>query len=142
MHGKCLTGEITIHQLGMIERMAADYAKASALFIEEERLISTYFPGDPLRMSANLYERGYIALRTGCYDQAEKTMRRSLDCGILAIDDMCIGCAYRGLGEIMIATGQPDAAKDYFKKALDCFTKAGDLIAIEEIKSNIRQIEV
>ena len=132
---------IAIHQLAMVERMAGKYIKAMELLVEEERLLFDYFPSDPQRMSANLYEQGYVALNTSDYAQAEKMMRMSLECGIHAADDMCIGCAYRGLGEIMCATGQIEAAKDYFDKAVNSFNKAGDLIAAEELSSAILELE-
>ncbi len=132
---------IAIHQLGMIERMAGNYAKAMDLFTEEERLIAAVFPDDFMRMSANLYEQGYVALKTKRYAQAEKILFMSLECAVKAKDDMCMGCAFRGIGELMRAVGNEETAIDYFKKAMNSFAKAGDLIAIEEMESAIQRIE-
>ena len=129
---------IAIHQLGMIERMAGNYAKAMELFLQEERLLFRYFPDDPQRMSANLYEQGYVALNTSNYAHAEKMMRMSLECGIRAADDMCIGCAYRGLGDIMRVVGQMESAKEYYAKAAKSFEKTGDMIAVQELAAAIQ----
>lgn len=126
---------IALHQLGMIERMAGNYKKANVLFTEEERLLFASFPNDYFRMSANLYEQGYIAFLMENHAQAEKIMLMSLDYAIKARDDMCMGCAYRGMGEIMKAVGKVKTAMDYFEKAIASFANTGDLIAVEEIKS-------
>ena len=122
--------------------MAGHYAKAMELFSEEECLISAFFSGDPLRMSANLYEQGYISLKTKNYINAEKTMFMSLECAMKANDNMCIGCAFRGLGELMAAVGKTETAADYLNKAATSFTNAGDLSAAEEIKASIQKIGI
>lgn len=129
---------IAIHQLGMVERMAGNYSKAMELILQEKRLLFSYFPDDPQRMSANLYEQGYVALNTSNYAHAEKMMRMSLECGIRAADDMCIGCAYRGLGDIMRIVGQMASAKEYYAKAAKSFEKTGDLIAVQELAAAIQ----
>ena len=126
---------IALHQLGMVERMAGNLSKANQLFVEEERLLFASFPNDYFRMSANLYEQGYIAFQMENYAQAENIMFMSLDYAIKARDDVCMGCAYRGMGEIMKAVGKVKTAMDYFEKAIVSFANAGDLIAVEEIKS-------
>ena len=126
---------IAVHQLGMVARMAGNYEKAMALFSEEEALIHSAFPDDPLRISANLYEQGYVALKIAQYERAEKNMLMALDHAITAGDEMCMGCAYRGMGEIMAAIGKSEVAVDYFKKAITAFANAGDQTAVEEIKA-------
>lgn len=130
---------IAVHQLGMVARMAGNYEKAIALFSEEEALIHSAFPDDPLRISANLYEQGYVALKLTQYDKAEKSMLMSLDCAIKAKDHVCMGCAYRGMGEIMTAIGQAEKAFDYFENAIAAFTSAEDWIAVDEILAIIKK---
>ena len=132
---------IAIHQIGMVERMAGNYERAMELFMEEAHLISFSFPDDTLRMSANFYEQGYIALKMKDYAQAEKLMLMSLECAIKAKDEMCMGCAFRGMGELMEAVGNRASAIGYFRKAIAAFTTAGDWVAVEEMKSAIQQIE-
>lgn len=133
--------QVALHQSGMVERMAGNYATAMEQFREEESVIQAFFPNDPLRMAVNLYERGYVAMKMNCFEKAEKMMQRSLDCAEKAQDDMCVGCAYRGMGEIMKGMGISQAARDYFGKAIASFTKAGDFLAVEEVKKMEETIE-
>lgn len=132
---------VAIHQLGMVERMAGNYAAAMSLFVEENGLIINSFPGDKLKMSANLYEQGYVAMKMQNYEHAKYAMNMSLECAIEAKDDMCIGCAFRGMGEIMHALEKTEYAIDYFKKALSAFTDAGDSFAVEEIQVVLNEIQ-
>lgn len=125
---------IAFHQFGMVERMAGNYEKAMAYFMEEESIIRAAFSADPFRLSANFYEQGYVALQMKQYTKAEQTMRAALDCAISAKDEMCKGCAYRGMGQIMAAVGNPEKASEFFAKAIVSFTDAGDLTAVEEIE--------
>jgi hypothetical protein len=51
-------------------------------------------------LSANCYELGNEALFTGNLVLAEHLMNQSLLFALEAEDAVCIGCAYRGFGEI------------------------------------------
>lgn len=50
---------IAIHQAGMVERLAACYPQALALFAEEHSLLARHCPDSPLALSTNLYEQVY-----------------------------------------------------------------------------------
>lgn len=126
-----------IHQLGMVERMAGNYKEAMALFSEEESIIHASFPEDHWRMSANFYEQGYVMLKMKQYAEAQEAMLMALDSAIQAKDEMCKGCAYRGMGEIMTAVGNSEKAMVFFEKAVVAFTNAGDWKAVEEIQANL-----
>ena len=125
---------VALHQLGMVERMAGNLSDALQLFLEEERVIQASFSNDDLRLSVNLYEQAYVAFLMGELAKAESIMLASRDRAAAARDDMCLGCAFRGLGEIMKAAGRLEAANDCFERAIIAFTKAGDKIAVEEIE--------
>ena len=127
-----------IHQNGMIERMAGNYAGAMELFIEEEKIIRGAFPEEFMLLAANLYEQGYVNLLMKNYDRAEAIMKISLENAMRSQDDMCIGCAYRGMGEILKATERAEEAMEYFRKATTAFRNAGDMTAVEEIESLMR----
>lgn len=124
---------IAIHQYGMLERMAENYSEAKMLFQQEEELIRRVFADNDLVLSANLYEQAYIEMKTGNIALAEKIMQLSLNHAIKAEDGVCMGCAYRGMGEIM-KRSNIEQAKCWFYKAIEAFSEAGDLIAAEEVK--------
>lgn len=112
---------IAIHQAGMIERMAGAYDKAMNLFLQEEALIEKNFPDDALARSANLYEQGYVSMKLHDLPLAEKNMLSALDFAEKSNDLISIGCAYRGLGEILKASEKAEDAAVYFEKAIIAF---------------------
>ena len=124
---------IALHQAGMVERMAGDYDRALEWFLQEEELIRKVFPKDDMRISANLYEQGYVNLKKESLQISAEIMKEALEYAKKSEDAMCIGCAYRGLGEIMYAQGKEDQAKDYFKQAIEAFELTGDEIAVKEV---------
>lgn len=124
---------IALHQAGMVERMAGQYEKAMELFCQEEAVIHRMFPDDDLRIAANLYELAYVNMKRGSLDLAEQVMMSSLEHAKKAKDAMCIGCAYRGLGEIMNVSERMELARDYYAYAIKAFEDAGDEIAVTEV---------
>ena len=125
---------IAIHQAGMTERMAGAYDKAMDLFLQEDALIEKNFPDDALARSANLYEQGYVSMKLHDFSPAEKNMLSALDFAEKSNDPISIGCAYRGLGEILKASEKAEDAAVYFEKAITAFQKAGDTYGVEEVK--------
>ena len=125
---------VAIHQYGMVERMAGNFRKAKVLFQQEAELIQAAFSDDDLKLSANYYEQAYVELKIGNLNLAEKTMKLALEYAIKTKDSICIGCAYRGMGEIVKVRSNTVQAKLWFDKAIDAFSEAGDLIAVEEVK--------
>lgn len=68
---------------------------------------------------------------------AKEMMKCSLKHAIASNDGICIGCGYRGMGEIMRACGEEKEACGYFEYAIQAFEKAGDIIAVEEVRAMI-----
>lgn len=126
---------VAIHQYGMVERMAGNYSDAKALFQQEAKLINMAFPNNDVILSANFYEQAYVELKIGNINLAEEIMKLSLEHAIKAKDSICIGCAYRGMGEIVNVRGSAVLAMQWFNKAIEAFSDAGDLIAVEEVKA-------
>lgn len=126
---------IAIHQFGMVERMAGNYCEAMKLFQQEADLIRMAFPDEELLLAANLYEQAYIELKMGNVDSAEEIMNLSMEHAKSAKDHICIGCAYRGMGEILNTRGDTERATHCFEIAMDAFSEAGDLAAVEEVKA-------
>lgn len=122
---------VYLHQCGMVERMAGCWAAATGFFEKERALLAA---DDAMSASANAYEIGYIALKQGDLSGAEKTMRAALAYGEQAGDDMCVGCACRGLGEIVQAGGRKDEALRWFERSIAAFQAAGDAIAADEVR--------
>ena len=65
---------------------------------------------------------------------AEKNMLSALDFAEMSNDLISIGCAYRGLGEILKSSDKAEDAAVYFEKAIIAFQKAGDTYGVEEVK--------
>lgn len=65
---------------------------------------------------------------------AEKNMLSALDFAEKSNDLISIGCAYRGLGEILKSSDKAEDAAVYFEKAIIAFQKAGDTYGVEEVK--------
>lgn len=126
---------IAIHQFGMVERMAGNYCEAMKLFQQEADLIHMAFPDEELLLAANLYEQAYIELKMGNVDSAEEIMNLSMKHAKLAEDNICIGCSYRGMGEILKTRGDTERAMHCFEIAIEAFSEAGDLVAVEEVKA-------
>lgn len=126
---------MAIHQYGMVERMAENYRNAKTLFQKEAELIHMAFADNALMLSANFYEQAYVELKTGNIDLAEEIMKLSLELAIKSKDNICIGCAYRGMGEVIKVRGNAVQAMQWFYKAIEAFSDAGDLIAVEEVKN-------
>ena len=108
--------------------------EAMNLFLQEEALIEKNFPDDALARSANLYEQGYVSMKLHDLPLAEKNMLSALDFAKKSNDLTSIGCAYRGLGEILKASEKVEDAAVYFEKAITAFQKAGDTYGVEEVK--------
>ena len=126
---------IALHQAGMVERMAENYDEALELFLQEAEIIHTAFPEDDLRIATNLYEQAYAHMKMGDTDNAKQIMNLSLQHAEKSGDAMCIGCAYRGLGEIMSDCGNIEQANKYYKQAIEAFELTGDMIAVDEVKT-------
>ncbi len=125
---------MAVHQAGMVERMAENYSEAMRLFQWEAEILSVSFPDDDMRFSVNLYEQGYVNMKMGNLALAEKKMLLSLEHAEKCGDDMCVGCACRGMGEIMNAYGNKESAIKYFQKAVEVFSRTGDEMAVNEVK--------
>ena len=61
-------------------------------------------------------------------------MLSALDFAEKSNDLISIGCAYRGLGEILKSSDKAEDAAVYFEKAIIAFQKAGDTYGVEEVK--------
>ena len=61
------------------------------------------------------FSKDYVALLTGSLVLVEKFMNQSLQFALEAEDDVCIGYAYRGFGEIYDAKGEILLAKLFSK---------------------------
>jgi tetratricopeptide (TPR) repeat protein len=125
---------ITLHQLGMVERLAGNLKEAQQIFQEEYNFRVLNIPNDLAGFSANQYEQGYLYLKLGDLTQAEKIMLRALEIAQQAKDSMCIGCCYRGLGEVYLSLGSLSLAEETFVLSIQAFEQAGDDIAVAEVK--------
>jgi tetratricopeptide (TPR) repeat protein len=132
--GDSMNHSIAVHQLGMVERSAENYDEALKLFQLEAELLKKYNNNEsPLNWSANFYERGFVNFKMGNIINAEQLMCESLQHAKESEDDICIGCSYRGYGEVFQNKNDEVLAETCFKNAIAAFERAKDYIAIEEV---------
>lgn len=124
---------ITIHQLGMVERMAENYDDAQKLFKEELELLQSSHPNWHVGFAANYYEQGYILLKKNNLFEAEKLMYQSLRYAEQSNDETALGCSLRGLGEIHKAKGEIGKAKRYFEQSIVAFKEGKNLVGVTEV---------
>lgn len=98
MSGDCHAEHRALHQVGMVERMAGNWAAAQTCFEEEQGLIASLGNQD-LPVSVNAYELAQIALYFNQPDPAKSWLETCLNSAIRSKDMVAVGCAYRGLGE-------------------------------------------
>lgn len=125
---------IALHQSGMVERMAGNYEGAMTLFQQELTFIQEAFPKEDVLFAANLYEQGILCMNMDDSAKAQELMNRSLTYALASRDPMCLGCSYRGLGEILHKSGQISQADACFLNAISAFQSAGDPIAVQEVE--------
>ncbi len=130
---------ICLHQLGMVERMAENYETALSVFVYEESIIKAAFPDGHDRLSANMYEQGYVNYKMGNLSNATKLMEKAVMLGKQSGDATCLACAYRGMGEILVASGNRAQAKKYFQKSIEEFRLAEDYKGIQEVEELIQK---
>ena len=131
---------IAIHQLAMVERMAENYIKAQELFHEELKILKDRKPDFQLGFAANFYEQGFIMLKRNRLEEAEELMKKSLGYSKLSGDPICLGCSYRGLGEVFMAKHKNAEAKQYFLESIQAFEEGSDEVAVNGVHSLINLI--
>jgi hypothetical protein len=67
-------------------------------------------------------------------------MSRALEMAQQAGDHMCIGCSYRGLGEVYLALDNLSRAKEEFLFSMKAFEQAGDQIAVLEVQELVEAL--
>lgn len=131
---------ITLHQMGMVERLAGNFREAQQIFQREYDFRAINLPSDLAGFSANQYEQGYLFLKLGCFAEAEQAMSRGLEMAQRAEDGMCIGCSHRGFGEIYLALGDLKRAQEQLLLSLKAFEQVGDRIAVLEIHKLVESL--
>ncbi len=127
---------IYLHQLGMVERMAGDWAAALARFEEESELIAG-LGNPPLPVSANAYELGTIWQALGELEKARAFFEQAVDAGRTSGDLIALGCAERGLGDWHAAQNKSVRAREHWQAAQAAFAQAEDEKAMREIEQRL-----
>lgn len=130
---------IAYHQLGYVARAAGDVAAAWDWIEREADFLARHFPEDHYRQSINLYEQGYLRLKLGQTEQAEKRMQQALTYALETDDLINQACAYRCLGEIALAKTLKNQAKTHFEKAAALFRQAEDQVGAAEVEALLRE---
>lgn len=127
--------QMAYHQLGLVERMDAEFEQSIAHFKKEAELIQTHFADDDIKQSVNLYELGYVQLLNNQYDDGKASLESSLKLAEQSGDDLSIAISNRALGELHAAQEEMTEAKKYFDEAKRYFRKDGDEIGVAEIEA-------
>lgn len=127
--------QMAYHQLGLVERMDAEFDQSIAYFKKEAELIDANFSDDTIKQSVNLYELGYVQLLNNQYDEGKASLEASLKLAEQSEDDLSIAISNRALGELYAAQEEMDKAKSYFTEAKRYFRKDGDDMGVAEIEA-------
>jgi len=125
---------IYIHQLGMVEREAGNYAEAADLFEQEHSILPE---DDDLAKAANLYEQSLVESLFGNHGSAVKLAERCLVLSMTTEDKVMHGCAYRLLGDLS-RHECPSKARSYYLGSRRAFEEAEDRIACREIDERLK----
>ena len=125
---------IGLHQKAMVYREMNHYDEAMYYIQKERRVIDEHFEEDALRLSANLYEEGYIGMLKGNdVEDTKHIMMCALKYAKISKDETSIACSYRGLGEIYGRAHNYEKAHESLNYAKKYFIKVGHAGAIQEI---------
>ncbi|WP_414055739.1 tetratricopeptide repeat protein [Macrococcus equi] len=127
--------QLAYHQLGLVERMDAEFDQSINYFKQESDIIKTHFADDTIKQSVNLYELGYVQLLNNQYDDGKASLEASLKLAEQSDDDLSIAISNRALGELYAAQEEMDQSKVYFIEAKRYFKKAGDEMGVAEIEA-------
>ena len=122
-----------LHQVGMVERMAENWAAAHACFVEEQQLIQQLGSPD-LEVAVNAYEMGIVTLGQGGVAESRTWFELSLSHAQKTTDLVAVGCAYRGLGDWEDARGHAQEAVNLWEASQHAFLQAGETKASEEVR--------
>jgi tetratricopeptide (TPR) repeat protein len=128
---------IAMHQLAMVSRMEGD-APAARRWLERERsLRRDRLPDDHAGHSANAYEFGEASLLEGKLEEALGAFRLALREGKKAGDDICIACAWRGIGQTSSRFGHDPGPA--YKQSMAAFRRAEDAKGEAEVRRLLEQ---
>ncbi|WP_040225379.1 tetratricopeptide repeat protein [Bhargavaea cecembensis] len=123
---------IAMHQLGMIGRFEGDIDQARLWFNREKEYRMSRLPEDHAGFSANSYEHGEMGLMAGEPEQALQAFRLALRQGKTAGDDICIACAWRGIGRASQMMHHDPAPA--WQLSMEAFRRAGDAKGEAEVR--------
>lgn len=123
---------IAMHQLGMTYRLEGDTALARSWLEREHSLLRERLPEDHGGHSANAYEFGEAALIDGNLEEALEAFRLALREGKKAADDLCIACAWRGIGQASARFWHDP--KPAYEQSIAAFQRAGDAKGEAEVR--------
>ncbi|MFC3862675.1 hypothetical protein ACFOPQ_18070 [Deinococcus antarcticus] len=130
---------IAVHQQGRVERLAGEHRKALAFFAEERKLIEKSSE-DPHKFAANAFEAAQCQMALLQLKEARHSMVEALERARQHDDPETLGRAERGLAELSLLEGHPDAAKVHLERAQVAFEQADDEFAVREIEAQLQNL--
>jgi tetratricopeptide (TPR) repeat protein len=137
--GDALAAHRALHQIGMVQRMGGDWQDARATFEREAALIRM-LGDDPLAVSVNAYEQGWIALHQDEMDDAKRWLEHALETAQMSGDHIAVACAWRGLGDWYARNARGDDALQAWTSSRAAFLEAGDAKGALEIEVRINDL--
>ena len=127
---------IAVHQQGRVERLAGEHARALAFFAEERHLIEKN-SDDPHKFAANAFEAAQCQMALRQLKEARHSLMEALERARQHDDPETLGRAERGLADLSVLEGHPDAAKLHLERAQVAFRQAEDEFAVREIEAQL-----
>lgn len=126
---------ISLHQTGMVLRLAGDFDHALQMFLKEQSFRTEFLDDDFAGFSANRYELAEIYLATQQPETALVEAECALNFAQRAEDSMCLGCCHRVIGDIRAVQGETQRCLYHYSQAELSFEEAVDTIAAREIQA-------
>ncbi|WP_135229333.1 tetratricopeptide repeat protein [Deinococcus fonticola] len=130
---------IAVHQQGRVERLAGEHRKALEFFAEERKLIEKH-SDDPHKFAANAFEAAQCHLALLNLKEARHRMTEALERAHQHDDPEMLGRAERGMADLSLLEGHPDAAKLHLERAQVAFQQADDEFAVREIDAQLQNL--
>lgn len=130
---------IAVHQQGRVERLAGEHARALEFFAQERELIQRCSE-DPHKFAANAFEAAQCHMALMQLPEARHSLIEALERARQHDDPETLGRAERGLAQLCLLEGHPDAARLHLERAEVAFGQADDEFAVREIEAQLQNL--
>lgn len=130
---------IPVHQLGRVERLAGQHQQALDYFQAERQLIERG-DKDAHKLAVNNLETAHCQMKLGHFDDARANLKEAQRFARDNNDPETLGRVERGLADLCLLEGHPDAAKLHYERALVAFRESEDEFAVRELEALLAEM--